>query len=62
MLTVLQYAALASAFFLPWTIGGIITHRKDKDRRVIRLYVYGLTAVMVIIAVTLIIAFNISAG
>ncbi|MBQ4354521.1 MAG: hypothetical protein IJC71_06475 [Clostridia bacterium] len=33
MLTVLQYLALLAAFFLPWTIGGMVKFQKQGDAK-----------------------------
>ena len=52
MLTVLQVLTLVSAFFLPWTIGGLVKFQKEGKDRARNLAVIGLILCTVIIALT----------
>jgi len=52
MLTILQVLTLASAFLLPWSIGGIVTFSKQGNVRPRNLCVLGLVVCLLIIAVT----------
>lgn len=57
MLIVLQYLALAAAFFLPWTIGGIVKFQKDGNTRSRNMCVIALIGCAAVAVLTLTLAF-----
>ncbi|MBQ8187549.1 MAG: hypothetical protein IJX93_02680 [Clostridia bacterium] len=60
MLNVLQYAALISAFFLPFAVGFVVQSVKSGDRRKLGIAVAVVAAAVCIIGVTVWLAFGIS--
>ena len=54
MLKVLQYLALISAFFLPWTVGGIFRYRRETDKKKLRISLAACAACVAVILLTVI--------
>ena len=62
MLHLLQYAALICAFFLPFAIGWMVQSVKSGDRRKMTIAAVSLTAALLIIAVTVWLAFGLNSA
>jgi len=61
MLTLLQYFALISAFFLPWLIGGVVKFQKDGDEKKRNVCILVLIVCASVIGLTAYLAFSIAA-
>ena len=60
MLAILQILTLVAAFFLPWTIGGLVKFTKDGKLKARNLAIIGLVLSCVIIGLTVYLTFGAS--